>query len=604
MVQFEKFKKHLLFSRVSDENRVMGKNKISRLLNWKIFAFIITVPFFQNCSSYSLLDSFTTLGSVNKSQQAESSSGNGQGYDGKITFIYAPINFSCEGKPAPKEVLYYQNSKWLLVENTKERCHNKETVLVSEPEFNISNDLLVFYKSKKYVQAADTLKNQSFKDNFNEYTISIESEAIDEADFNLGDGICKTVSGVCTIRAAIEEANMSPNKVSIIYIPQGKFNLKSTLRINTSNTIAIIGLDNGAELSGDGTFPHIMTNSLEGYASLTNLADRVSYFENLKFTKGASKYSYSEAANVASASGNIVIRNSYFENLNKASEIPSVLGVGNSAKIQIESSQFIGGYKAVETNFFTGLKISNSIFKDTIFSALDLQNTHQILIENISVFENKNHGLRFLGGKGVTVNNSTIHKNGGNGIHLLSSNNYYGDFDFNGITLTENGSLGKKGIDIMVEGWAPINPVFVRIKNSIIGSRGIDSSGNQVKYSVCNLTASRHESLITEFRNSLIMDPGWESNLPTGCGGGIENISHSRFHASNYYLTSNVEFDSISSWLSDLVYVSSSLTPIRMINQLSPAIGLGDKVSCLPKDQVSTTRLGSICDSGSYQYSK
>ena len=51
-------------------------------------------------------------------------------------------------------------------------------------------------------------------------TITVNSTA-DSSDTNVGDGVCATAQGVCTLRAAIQEANFDPAATTISFaIPQ------------------------------------------------------------------------------------------------------------------------------------------------------------------------------------------------------------------------------------------------------------------------------------------------------------------------------------------------------------------------------------------------
>lgn len=68
-----------------------------------------------------------------------------------------------------------------------------------------------------------------------EYTLTVDSSD-DEGDANIGDGLCATTSGKCTLRAAIQEANAVPGVGTSIKLPAGTYTLAK----------AGAGEDNGA----------------------------------------------------------------------------------------------------------------------------------------------------------------------------------------------------------------------------------------------------------------------------------------------------------------------------------------------------------------------
>src|SRR5690349_5388526 len=67
------------------------------------------------------------------------------------------------------------------------------------------------------------------------------NDLADGADDNVGDGICHTAAGTCTLRAAIQEANASP-AVDVITIPGNN---------SFPYTLSITGADEDNAATGD-----------------------------------------------------------------------------------------------------------------------------------------------------------------------------------------------------------------------------------------------------------------------------------------------------------------------------------------------------------------
>ncbi len=74
----------------------------------------------------------------------------------------------------------------------------------------------------------------------------------DEVDANIGDGVCRTVSGTCTLRAAIQEANF-PSSVKTILLPAATYVL--TITGANEDAAATGDLDIAANLTIKGAGP-------------------------------------------------------------------------------------------------------------------------------------------------------------------------------------------------------------------------------------------------------------------------------------------------------------------------------------------------------------
>jgi hypothetical protein len=63
-------------------------------------------------------------------------------------------------------------------------------------------------------------------------TFAVDSPA-DQIDAALGNGLCATAAGPCTLRAAVMEANALPGP-DVVTLPAGTFRLPPTARTRTS----------------------------------------------------------------------------------------------------------------------------------------------------------------------------------------------------------------------------------------------------------------------------------------------------------------------------------------------------------------------------------
>ncbi|MEM7708058.1 MAG: choice-of-anchor Q domain-containing protein [Pseudomonadota bacterium] len=73
---------------------------------------------------------------------------------------------------------------------------------------------------------------------------STEEALTDKGDVNAGDGLCASEDGVCTLRAAIEEANALPGQQSIA-LGSGTYQVGETAPLNVTDSLTLLG--NGAE---------------------------------------------------------------------------------------------------------------------------------------------------------------------------------------------------------------------------------------------------------------------------------------------------------------------------------------------------------------------
>lgn len=101
---------------------------------------------------------------------------------------------------------------------------------------------------------------------------------VDGVDANLGDGVCATVAAVCTLRAAIQEANGSAG-ADIINLAKGTYTL--TIRGAGENASATGDLDITSDVTINGATPGVAADTVIDAGSASGLIDRVLHITNL-----------------------------------------------------------------------------------------------------------------------------------------------------------------------------------------------------------------------------------------------------------------------------------------------------------------------------------
>jgi CSLREA domain-containing protein len=88
------------------------------------------------------------------------------------------------------------------------------------------------------------------------------NSTLDEVDNNLGDGLCATASGVCTLRAAIQETNALTGHNTIV-LPADTYHLTDSgtgsLTITDDLTISVLGEENATIRGADGWNSQILS---------------------------------------------------------------------------------------------------------------------------------------------------------------------------------------------------------------------------------------------------------------------------------------------------------------------------------------------------------
>jgi len=224
-------------------------------------------------------------------------------------------------------------------------------------------------------------------------TFTVDS-TFDAVDANIGNGVCATSNGVCTLRAAIQEAN-STGTADTIVLPDGRY----SITISGSDNVAAVGdLDitqpltiTGASkantiIDGNNAFRifHITSNVtvslsqmslVNGGASVENGGAILDAATSAALTVSSVNFLYNTATNggAISSSGPLALSSCTF-NHNQASTAGGALNLSGTGGISISDSTFsnsLAGGGGGGALLYTGavasdsdITISNSIFTD------------------------------------------------------------------------------------------------------------------------------------------------------------------------------------------------------------------------------------------------
>lgn len=203
------------------------------------------------------------------------------------------------------------------------------------------------------------------------YVDALADAFLDKPDNSPGDGSCRSEDGVCTLRAAIEEANAQPG-LRVVSVGTGVYTLDEGTSIEVTDDLVLVG--NGASNS-------IIDGSDGGTAMFINDPNVTLRIEDLTLARGR----------VTAWPGDLVVRR----------------------------SRFTGG---VADGFVGGAIIANNLvdIRDTVFDnnravsggAVWAQASSSGVFENVTITGNRGGGL-YLGGADYTLNHVTITGNSG-----------------------------------------------------------------------------------------------------------------------------------------------------------------------------------------------
>ncbi len=240
-------------------------------------------------------------------------------------------------------------------------------------------------------------------------TFSVNS-TLDTVDANIGDGICATSQGACTLRAAIQEANATL-VADTITLPDGHYSinisggddLSAVGDFDITQALTINGTSKaGTIIDGNSSYRlfHITANVavslsnlsiVNGQASSENGGGILSAATSAPLTLTALAFKYNQAQNggAISSSGPLSMSSSDFE-ANRATTAGGALNLSGTGGVTISASNFtnsIADGGAGGAILYTGavpadsdIVISNSIFSDN--RADTTQSGGSIMINN------------------------------------------------------------------------------------------------------------------------------------------------------------------------------------------------------------------------------
>jgi CSLREA domain-containing protein len=421
--------------------------------------------------------------------------------------------------------------------------------------------------------------------------IAVSSEAAvfivnsfnDAVDASIGNGVCATAAGECTLRAAIQEANFF-NDSDTINLPSGLFLL--TIDGADEDMAATGDLDilNTVTISGTGTATHINGNG-------AMVGDRI--FE----VHGGDVLIYSLKITNGRVDGNGGCIRNTADLVFETAEISDCYALGNSGfggavssdnggTLQMEfvtvnnnNAQISGG--GISVSGFTQLyKVNFS--ENTASTGGAIRNTGNLELTRANVFNNDSSAILNLGDADIEL--TTFHGNSSNSSAGAISN--LGSINMRNSTISGNSSTMTAGA-IYDAGFGDVllNNVTIT-SNTGSGTGGIDSPGT------------------VELENTILASNVRTNGQASDCSGTLESAGHNlirNFSGCNIIgnETGNIyNQDPLLSGLEDM----GGPSLVHLLQHNSPAANAGNNASCEFSDQRELARpqFGS-CDIGSVE---
>ena len=368
--------------------------------------------------------------------------------------------------------------------------------------------------------------------------ISVNS-TLDANDINPGDGICETAAGnsVCTLRAAIDEANSNPNPDTIT-LPAGTFTIAKPGENENNNRTGDFDIKSSVSIIGAGRDQTIIDGGLLDRVFDINpeyLINNNTYtLKQISVTHGkltstinGNGYGYIAGSAIKNQFSDMTIDNvRIFENTNLNPSSSGIMYLAKS-KLTITNSLFeknITNSSSIlfDYNFNSALEtnINNTTFRDNNSNVANIVNyaTATILeigkygvLDNLKVYNN-------VGGSGVSLQDP--------GQETIVHNSDINDNDA--------GNSNGGGVSFVGDGTA-----IVRIQNSnIYGNKACDGGGIYHKEFMQNIIAPPSLYITDSYIHNNIADCNGggiktdgghlqidksllESNTAVGNGGGL-----------------------------------------------------------------------------------
>jgi parallel beta-helix repeat protein len=459
---------------------------------------LILIGWGQGCSpaiNFSMTEqSAQPVSQVPSLQAGTQMSGNGGTYDGKIRVLHHTVRgFTCEGKEVPESILIRENDvDWVIIKNSPSKCAvvNHEGVLgvLYDPGLNQAH-----FEGKLYVPPHPYLVKASENPNL--------------PDVDTTDGICADTNGVCSLRAAIDQAGpTSLTEPVLITVPAGVYTLTGTLTLSSvytnNQSVTIRGEDPGTTILDGG-------NSVLIFKKTISSAEPVN-IENLTFQNGNNGTAFSASAILpewrAYDSSVLNIINCTFT-LNKSNS--PIYGGPGAGHINIYKSRFTGNQMAaIQVFAVSSLLVEESSIVGNGQMGIWVDNaTPNVTIRSSTIASNGSDGIHFHKCSNCLIENTTVFNNAGMGISILSSlpGPQY-DVAINNSTIYQNGTVSGANFQV----------AYVDAKNRVTLRNSISAMNNATK-SNCVWLAGPYKNASLDGVNSLFDDgtcmPGGSGNL-------------------------------------------------------------------------------------------
>lgn len=531
-----------------------------------LFFATICILSFQNCTqsgSISWTQGSSSQPSQNTSEHTNTGSSNsgdnGQGYDGKIRIVqhFDPNQkYWCKDHEVPESVLYQKADLdgWYYIKNYTEPCQSAPAVKVTGVVYD------------------DTLKKATYLDQVYLAPKPIVVNSLEDAnlaDSNVYDGVCQDVNGLCSLRAAIEQASANATTADVeIRLPAGLYKLTSPLLLHLPVTV------DGHQITLKGESSATTKIDGQGVTDLLIVDGDVgaAFISDITFQNGSNSQSNHGSAitttNLFNAELNIT--RCQFDSNEKNPDVSAVLSGG---QLNVRQSKFINNkssFASAISVFGTKLLVEDSIVSNNAGMGIVVQNrTYQVTVRRTSIFNNGSVGIYLYECLNCSVENSTLYHNQGGlmvtTVHPVADTAY--SVNVKNSTLVDNGKTSFGNIHLSFS--QPSTQLL--LNNSVVADHNATLPN-------CTSAGANHQIMAT---NSLSDD--------ASCAwAGAGNIT------------------SVDPLLAPLA-MTGGLTPTMLPLAGSPLIDAGDNASCLASDQRGLPRPvdklggGAICDIGAVE---
>jgi CSLREA domain-containing protein len=318
------------------------------------------------------------------------------------------------------------------------------------------------------------------------------NSVLDEFDINLGDGICLTDSNLCTLRAALNEANRISGTGATIFLPSGIFKL------------TIFPDYYGNENEGEGDLDLISPLTGSPMITITGAGPGLTIIDANKISRAFHVY----PGRVAAIS-NVTIRNGYFAQGNVyGSDGGGIYNEGTLtvSNVTISANKVPGDGGGIYNGPKSYLIVENSTISQNYSNLYGggIDNWGILDVRNSTLSENTARlaGGGINGGVTIKVSNSTISGNGSN--------------DGGGIRFMDN----------------------LYVINSTISQNYANNNGG-------GINAGNYPPILAALYNTTIIDNDADHDRDQlgGIGGGVYAVAGARFIVVNTLIAGNTLFN-------------------------------------------------------------